>query len=95
MAVEKEKTRAHNTEQNLILKNRKYLELSGITEVISFNEDKVFLQTIQGVLEIKGQELNMQKLNLDDGNVKIEGLILSLSYSDKTQEKGLLKKIFK
>ncbi|MFP4016072.1 MAG: sporulation protein YabP [Halanaerobiales bacterium] len=95
MTIDKEKPRGINNEQNLILKNRKHLELSGIKEVISFNEDKVFLQTIQGVLEIKGRELNMHKLNLDDGIVKIEGLVLSLNYSDKTQEKGLLKKLFK
>lgn len=95
MTTDKEKPRGINNEQNLILKNRKHLELSGIKEVISFNEDKVFLQTIQGVLEIKGRELNMHKLNLDDGIVKIEGLVLSLNYSDKTQEKGLLKKLFK
>lgn len=84
-----------NNEQNLSLKNRKYLELSGVKEVITFNEDQVFLQTTQGVLTIKGKELNIQKLNLDDGNVKIDGLIISLTYNDKANEKGLLKKLFK
>jgi len=84
-----------NGEQNLTMKNRKYLELSGVKEVISFTEDKVLLQTTQGILEIKGNELNIHKLNLDDGDVKIEGLVFSLIYSDKTHEKGLLKKLFK
>jgi len=89
------KTNTLNTGQNLSLKNRKYLELSGVKEVISFNEDKVLLQTTQGILEVKGKDLNIQKLNLDDSNVKIEGLIFSLNYSDKSHEKGLFKKLFK
>jgi len=95
MDTPESKSKSLNTGQNLSLKNRKYLELSGVKEVISFNDDKVLLQTTQGILEVKGQDLNIQKLNLDDGNVKIEGLIFSLNYSDKSHEKGLLKKLFK
>lgn len=82
-------------EQSLVLKDRKYLDMSGIIEVISFNEEKVILQTTQGLLDIKGQDLNIHSLNLDNGNIKIEGLFSSLIYTDKNTEKGILKKLFK
>lgn len=79
----------------LNLSNRKELDLVGVEEVISFNEDKIILQTNQGVLEIKGQELNIQKLNLDEANIEIRGLVFSLFYSDSKSEKSILKKLFK
>jgi sporulation protein YabP len=95
MNKETEKKISLNGSQSLQLKDRKYLELSGAKEVISFNEEKVLLQTTQGLLDIKGQGLNIHNLNLDNETIKIEGLINSLSYTDKSLEKGILKKIFK
>jgi sporulation protein YabP len=77
------------------LENRKLLDMSGIKEVASFNEDKIILQTNQGTLFIKGKKLNIQKLNLDDGSIKIEGLISSLDYSDKDTTGGLFNKLFR
>ncbi|MEJ6952136.1 sporulation protein YabP [Natronospora cellulosivora (SeqCode)] len=90
-----EKTNTGQKLHKLNLSNRKELEISGVQEVISFNEDKILLQTIQGILDIKGSELNIQNLNLDDANIKVSGLIFSLIYSDKQKEKSILKKIFK
>ncbi|MFW6022514.1 MAG: sporulation protein YabP [Halanaerobiaceae bacterium] len=90
-----EENKVFQGKQNLTLNDRKFLAISGVKEVISYNEDKVLLQTTQGIMDIKGNELNIQKLNLDEGNVKIEGLIISLIYTDKTKEKGILKKLFK
>lgn len=81
--------------QSLTLKDRKHLELSGVREVVSFNEENVILQTNQGLLNIKGQELNIHNLNLDNENIKIEGLIFSLIYSDKNTGKNILKNLFK
>lgn len=94
MGIEENKN-ISKTEQSLILKDRKYLDLSGVKEVVSFNEEKVILHTSQGLLDIKGQELNIHNLNLDNGNIKIEGLFSSLVFTDKSTEKGLLKKLFK
>lgn len=77
------------------LKERKLLEMDGVKEVVSFNEDKVILQTTQGNLNIKGKELNITKLNLDDGSIKISGFVTSLEYLEKAGRSGFLNNLFK
>ncbi|ACL68807.1 sporulation protein YabP [Halothermothrix orenii] len=79
----------------LSLNNRKELELDGVREVISYNEDKIIMQTSMGVLEIKGKELNIQKLNLDEGTVKIKGHFSSLDYSDREPGKNFMNRLFR
>ncbi|QTL99370.1 sporulation protein YabP [Iocasia frigidifontis] len=87
----KENIAAHSFSLN----NRKQLNMTGVKEVVTFNENKVILQTTQGNLSIKGEDLNIHNLNLDDGSVKIEGYVSSLEYTDKINSKGLLNKLFK
>ncbi|MBS4534688.1 sporulation protein YabP [Clostridium sp. D2Q-14] len=85
--------------QNLILEDRKKLSISGVEHVENFNEEQIVLDTVEGSLMIKGESLNISKLNLEDGNVKIEGMLQSLVYSNKStsnsKENGFLRKIFK
>ncbi|NLJ83851.1 MAG: sporulation protein YabP [Halanaerobiaceae bacterium] len=95
MSKETEKIPSSTGGQSLILKDRKLLELSGAREVISFNEERILLQTTQGLLDIKGRGLNIHNLNLDNESIKIEGLITSLNYTDKSMDKGILQKLFK
>lgn len=80
---------------SISLQNRKLLEMKGVKEVESFNEEKIILQTIQGTLLIKGKNLNIQKLNLDDGSIKIEGQFSALDYSDKDIGRGFFNRLFK
>ncbi|MFZ5966665.1 MAG: sporulation protein YabP [Bacillota bacterium] len=85
--------------QNIILENREKLSISGVEHVTSFNENMIILETVQGVLTIKGNELDINRLNLDDGNVVVEGYVYSMIYSDKesigTKGAGFLGKMFK
>lgn len=80
---------------NLSLENRKKLEMSGVEEVITFNETKILLQTNQGTLNIQGKELNIQQLNLDNSQIRINGYVHSLEYSNKSTEKNIFKRLFK
>ena len=83
---------------NLTLENRKRLVLNGVVEVVSFNEEKILLNTIQGILTIKGVELKMNKLDVQNGEVVIVGKIDSFSYSGseaKQNNENILKKLFK
>jgi sporulation protein YabP len=83
---------------NLTLENRKRLVLNGVVEVVSFNEEKILLNTIQGILTIKGVELKMNKLDVQNGDVVIVGKIDSFSYSGseaKQNNENILKKLFK
>ena len=72
------------------------LSLSGVEQVDSFNDNTIVLSTVKGRLSVKGEELNVSKLNLDDGKVEIDGLINSLTYLSKEGEpKNFIGKIFK
>lgn len=82
----------------LSLEDRKKLNLSGVLEVISFDEEKISLNTNLGNLVIKGEGLKMNKLDVQNGDVIVEGYISSMIYSGKTGKKSnesILKKIFK
>jgi sporulation protein YabP len=70
---------------NIILENRKSLTVSGVSDVDSFDEQTVMLYTDLGELTIRGTDLHMNQLNVETGDVSIEGLISSLSYQDEVQ----------
>lgn len=72
---------------NIILENRKKLTLTGVEEVISFDDEKILLNTNLGFLTIKGSELKMNKLDVQNGDVIVTGIITSIIYSGKELKK--------
>lgn len=78
----------------MVLTNRQKLAMSGVLEVVSFNEKQVQLGTAHGPLMIGGEDLNIQQLNLENGRLVIEGLITSFSYNLKGR-KSLINRVFK
>lgn len=82
--------------QNIVIEDRNRINISGVEQVDSFNETTIVLSTVKGGLSIKGEELNISKLNLDEGSVKISGMINSLTYISKEgTPKNFMGKIFK
>lgn len=82
--------------QNIVLEDRSKMSVSGVEQVDSFNEHTINLSTIKGGMSIKGEDLNISNLNLEDGKVKISGLINSIEYISKEGEpKSILGKIFR
>ena len=83
--------------QNILVENRSKVTITGVEQVESFNENTIILITVKGGMTIKGEGLNVGKLNLDDGNVKIDGIINGIIYNDKgsSQKGSLIGKIFK
>ncbi len=61
---------------------RKTATITGVNDVLSFDAGEVLLQTEQGILMIRGQELHVNRLTLEKGEVDIDGKIDSLTYSD-------------
>ena len=61
-----------NRSHNVVLENRKKMSVSGVEHVTSFNPDLIILVTVQGNMTIKGAELDIKKLNLDDGYIRYE-----------------------
>ena len=85
--------------QNIILENRNKLSISGVNDVLSFDDQIVILETDLGMLTVKGDDLRINKLSIDTSEVVVEGNIYNLSYSEKQAHKStggsLLGKIFK
>ena len=78
--------------------NRKLLEISGVLNVESFDNEEFLLETQCGFLTITGENLHIKNLTLEQGLVAIEGMINTMAYLDsnnQTKTKGLLGKLFK
>ena len=87
-----------NIMQNLLLENRNKLNISGVLDVLSFDDQIVIVETELGLLTVKGDNLRINKLSIDTSEVIVEGDIISLIYSQNELDKkgeGFLSKIFK
>ncbi len=67
----------------LSLIGRKVLTLTGVKEVISFDAKEVILETVQGVLLLRGDDLNVTRLLVEKGEVDLDGRIDSLIYTER------------
>lgn len=98
MTIEEKYSTSSNIIQNLILENREKLSVTGVLDVLSFDDQVVMIETELGLLTCKGENLKINKLNIDVSEAIVEGEISYLSYSDNSKEKesqSILSKIFK
>ena len=70
-----------NNEHKLVLINKEQMDLTGIIRVESFNPDEIVLSTSMGLITIKGKELDMHNLNLEQSVVEVVGLVTEILYS--------------
>ena len=82
---------------HIILEEREQLSVSGVEEVESFDENTIVMLTSRGTLVVRGEELHIEKLSLDGGDLKVEGTIDSLTYEDSGRERdrGLFARLFR
>lgn len=75
-------------------RGRNGISISGVNDVVSFDESGVSLETVCGSMAIEGEGLHVTELNMTDGLVEIEGRIIGLYYFDQRpqQKKGLFGK---
>lgn len=98
MTLEERKGLNNNIIQNLVLENRGKLSVSGVLDVLSFDDQIVIIETELGLLTVKGEDLRINKLSIDTSEVVVEGDIYNMGYSEKDMDKktgSLLGKIFK
>lgn len=92
---EKPMSKAHK----LTLNNRRTGIINGVSDVLSFDISEILLETEQGMLMIKGNDLHVNRLTLEKGEVEIEGRIDSLTYSEiagyNKQGESFLQRLFK
>ena len=83
----------------IVLNNRRTGSFTGILDVLSFDLGEVLLETELGMLQIKGRDLHVNRLNLEKGEADIDGEISAMIYSEVPgslgKSSGLLGKIFR
>lgn len=84
-------------EQNIVIQNREKAVITGVEDIHSFDDELVIVKTDLGLLTIKGENLKMNKLNLENNELVIEGKTSAIAYSDAMQNKkqGIMNKLFK
>ena len=86
-----------NISHKLTLDNRKEALLTGVKDVVSFDEKEILLQTSEGRLQIRGSQLHVKGLDLEKGEAALAGHVDSLIYlsKDSPREEPLLKRLFR
>ena len=94
MTVRTENELHNEISQRLVLNGRQSLGISGVVDVISFDESGAVLKTELGTLMIDGEELHVTKLDIANGNIDLDGKINGMFFSDSRDQKGR-KRVFK
>lgn len=88
-----------STSHEVKIIDRREISISGVKKIMSFDHEEFLLETTMGVLLLKGNGLELLKLDTHDGNVRIKGKIQSYQYLEngkvKAKEDGFMAKLFK
>ena len=96
--MEKMDNDAINYNHNINIIDRKNLMISGVKKIENFDNEEFVIETSRGMLTIKGENLELIKLDTIQGNISIKGIINSMEYNedDKAKEKqGIINRLFK
>lgn len=78
---------------SLTLRERRTLTMTGVTEVVSFDDTSVLLRTELGDLAIHGQELRLKNLSLEGGQVQVDGTVSALIYEEPRASGGWFRRL--
>lgn len=84
-----------NNDHRLTLIQRSKLTMTGVSEVISFDDNAVVLRTGLGTLIVQGSQLQLKTLSTDGGQVEVDGSVSSLAYEEPRAEGGWLSRLLK
>ncbi|MCL2565837.1 MAG: sporulation protein YabP [Defluviitaleaceae bacterium] len=95
MADERKYTGRHH----ISIDRRERVVITGVVEVISFDDEAIVCETEMGALILRGHNLHVNRLNLDDGELEVDGEIENIGYEDDMSlgrgKNSLLSRIFK
>jgi len=80
--------RVPETDHVLTMRNRERVELTGVVGVDSFDDQEITVVTDLGQLMLRGEDLHIQQLNLEQGTLLVEGLVNGLEYTAATRAQG-------
>ena len=72
----------------LTLEDRQHLSLTGVTDVDSFDDTLVLLRTNRGLMTVRGEGLQLKNLNLEGGEVRVDGTVSAIVYEQSAHEGG-------
>ena len=78
----------------LSLEGRGVLNIDGVEDVSGFDDSLVVLRTSQGELSIRGQQLHIERIDLESGVLQLKGHVQELSYDEPSEANGLWKRLF-
>lgn len=91
-----EEKRIAKTLHNVIMENRSKLNISGIIDVESFDDQTINLLMQDGGLSVRGEQLRIGSFSVETGEIAVEGYIFALVYSEGAASKGgLFSRLFK
>ncbi len=85
--MDKIKEVSTNLSHSFSVSERKNIIISGVVKIDSFDNEEFLIETVQGYMNIKGENLEVVKLDTYQGNVTIKGRIDALSYIDENSKK--------
>lgn len=77
----------------LTLNERKTLSITGVSEVVSFDDTSVMLHTALGTLLVQGEQLQLKSLSPDGGQMAVDGHISALAYEEPRPSGGFLRRL--
>ena len=81
---------------HVVIENRQSLTVSGVEDVERFDENTIVLSTSMGSMVVAGEDLHIEKLSLDGGDLKVDGHVDAISYEDDGNERGgFLSRLFR
>ncbi len=91
-----EERKAGTMPHNIVLEDRRFLTVSGVSDVDSFDEETVIVFTDMGELTVRGSNLHINRLSVEVGELTVEGNIAALIYSDEAPKSGgFFSKVFR
>lgn len=78
----------------VVMEERKRLHITGVTEVVSFEEDSAVLRTCRGRIMVRGQGLHLKNLSQESGQVAVEGHVTAIIYEEPRAQGGFFSRLF-
>lgn len=88
------KSEAIARSHTLQMENRERLHLSGVSDVSGFDDGVIVLTTDMGELSIRGEELHIDRIDLDSGVLEVRGRVNELSYEERGAQGSLWSRLF-
>lgn len=94
MPFDRQETKAPARFHRLEMDGREKLNVSGVDDVSGFDENLVVLRTPLGELNIRGEQLHIERIDLDQGKLELRGQVQELSYDESPSGRSLWGKLF-